>query len=81
MKTSCLEVRHFSSIINNKYGTWFVEKDFNGLFFLPIDRNLAEFVGVFENELLFGRNLFENIIEVGDRLFFIPSSGKKYTLI
>ncbi len=76
MKTSCLEVRHFSSIINNKYGTWFVEKDFNGLFFLPVDRNLAEFVGVFENELLFGRNLFENIIEVGDRLFFIPSSGK-----
>lgn len=76
MKNSSLEIRHFSSFFKNEYGIWITEKNFNGIFFLPKDSTNAEFIGFFENESLFGRNLFDKIIEVGYKLFFIPSSGR-----
>lgn len=54
---------------------FFSARNFNGLFCAEKGRAVAEFIGHFPEEVIWKKNLHNQIISINDKLYFIPFQG------
>lgn len=56
---------------------WFSSMDFNGLFSLDLSTHKNLFCGEFPDELSYGERLYDELLEVGGKIYFIPNKAKQ----